>query len=130
MNGAPWTILAAIVVGSFAGALLRQTTHALLVAGASWPVVPFGVSVAGGLALGFLTGWINNSSIVSLAWRAPATAATVAALGTFAAAAVVGMARAGNGLTERLMFAAASHIATVILSASIGLALARWSVGR
>lgn len=130
MNGSPWKILAAIFAGSLVGALLRQATHALTDASAALPLGAFGVSAAGGLALGFLIGWINKGSLVSLTLRAPAVAATVAALGTFAAAAVVGMEAAGNGQSERLLFVAASHIATVILTATIGLALARWRVGR
>lgn len=130
MNGAAWKILAAIFAGSLAGALLRLAAQALLTSSAWWPIMAFGFSAVVGLALGFLMGWLAMSPVVRLAWGAPAVAATVAALGTIAAAAVVGMEGAGDGQLDRPLFVAASHIATVILTATIGLALVRWRIGR
>ena len=130
MNAAPWKIVAAMLVGSMAGALLRQTSLLLIEPGTSWRPAAFVVSAAGGLILGALLGWAASAPSVRPAWRPPAMVTIVAMLGAFSAVAVINPSEPAAAQPERLLLLAALHIVIGILAATLGLGMVRRRIGR
>lgn len=120
-----WQSLLAIAVGGAAGALLRQATIVLLPNPADLTSLRFTVSGLGGALLGAILGWIATIATIDPTWQQIALITLVAALGTFAAAAVLSTPSISSKTTNRLRHAA-MHIGTTLLSAALGVALALW----
>jgi fluoride ion exporter CrcB/FEX len=125
MTPALWQAVLAIAVGSIAGALLRQATVVLLLNAATPTSLRLPVSGLGGVLLGAVLGWIATMTTIDPAWQQIAMITLVAALGTFAAAAVLSAPLTSSETANRLRHAA-MHIGATLLSAALGVALALW----
>lgn len=120
-----WQVLLGIAAGSITGALLRQATTVLLPSAAKSMSLRFTVSALGGALLGALLGWVTTRTLADSAWQPIAMIAVVAALGTFAATAVVDTPLLSSETTRRFRHAAV-HIGITLLSAALGIAFALW----
>jgi fluoride ion exporter CrcB/FEX len=126
MNATPWKVVIAIVLGSAAGALLRQATIILLGAAAASSIsVTLVVSGIGGLVLGAAMGWVATAIATEAVRRQLATIALVAGLGTFAAGAVLSAPLPSSEEAHRMLYSGGLNIGTAILTAAIGLGVAR-----
>lgn len=121
-----WQVVFAIAVGSIAGALLRQATIVLLPNSADPTSPRLAVSGLGGALFGTVLGWIATVTTIDPAWQQIAMITLVAALGTFAAATVLSKGLISSTAKNRLRHAAVLHIATTLLSAVLGGAVALW----
>ena len=128
MTDVPWKVLVAVVVGSAAGALLRQGTFLLAASGESTPQVPYSITAIGGVVFGALLGWLAGSAVAAGARRQLVIIALVAALATFAAGGV--LSAPSSGPDERMLVLGALHIATAILAGAVGLGVLRWLARR
>jgi fluoride ion exporter CrcB/FEX len=126
MTPALWQAVLAIAAGSIAGALLRQATIVLLPNSATPTSLRFTVSGLGGALLGAVLGSIATMATTDSTWQQIAMITLVAALGTFAAAAVLSTGLISSKTANRLRHAAILHIATTLVSAALGVGLALW----
>jgi hypothetical protein len=128
MTAVPWKVLFAVVVGSAAGALLRQGTLLLAASGGSSPQVAYSITGIGGVVFGALLGWLAGSTVAEGARRQLVMLALVAALATFAAGGALSL--PSSGPDERTLYLGALHIATAILAGAAGLGVVRWLARR
>lgn len=127
MNAAPWKIGLVIVLGSAAGALLRQAMI-LSVPRSREPssaIMLFMSSILGGL-FGAAMGAIMTTSTFTAEEQSLWLFGLIAALGTFGASAVLAGPTTPQPATN-LLRTAALHIALAILAAALGLGLIHWA---
>jgi fluoride ion exporter CrcB/FEX len=126
MNAAPWKIVLVLVLGSAAGALIRQALILVLPRsrGAMSGVMLAGSSILGGL-IGAALGGIITTSAFTAEEQSLWLVGFIAALGTFGASAVLTISPSRQQETS-LLRTAAVHIALAILAAAFGIGLILW----
>jgi hypothetical protein len=126
MSAAPWKIGLVIVLGSAAGALIRQALILVLSRSrAATSGMLAGSSILGGL-FGAAKGGIMTTSAFTAEEQGLWLVGLIAALGTFGASAVLGAAQAPQQATS-LLRTAAVHIALAIVAAAFGIGLIHWA---
>jgi fluoride ion exporter CrcB/FEX len=126
MNAVLWKVVTAIVLGSAAGALLRETTIILAhrTAGSSSGLT-LAVSGIGGAVVGIAMGWVATATTTEAVQRQLAMIGLVAVLGTFAAAAVLNSSPSSPEAAAQMLYTAALNIGAAILTAAISLGIVR-----
>jgi fluoride ion exporter CrcB/FEX len=116
----------AIVLGSLIGALLREATILLFpMAGGSSSGLDLAVSGMGGLVAGASMGWVTTASTTDAARRRLAMLVLIAALGTFAAGAVLSASPFLSANTVRMLYTALLNIGSAVVAAAASLGITR-----
>ena len=126
MSAAPWKIGLVIVLGSAAGALIRQALILMLPRSraATSGIMLAGSSILGGL-FGAAMGGIMTTNAFTEELQGLWPVGLIAALGTFGASAVLATSAPPQQATN-LLRTAAVHIALAIVAAAFGIGLIHW----